>query len=360
MDTTTRPTADRRAPTDRSAAADLAAAPAVELRGLTKTFTHRGRRRRATKGTTGTTGTTVTKGTTGTDAGLTADPTIRAVDGIDLVIGRGEVVALLGANGAGKTTTLDMLLGFTAPTSGSVRTLGLDPAQAAAAGRVGAVLQTGGLLPRLTVGETLALVASLFGRDDVEAVARAAGIQGLLTRRVVACSGGERQRLRFALALLPDPDLLVLDEPTTGMDVEGRRQFWEAIRGEAGSGRTILFATHYLAEADAIADRVVLMGAGRIVADDTPARLRALSPGRRVRATVDPTHDAAIRAVPGVTAFARHGSTLQVRSTDSDALARDLLTRRDARDLEIDAESLEDAFVALTHPTDRSTQETSA
>ncbi|WP_226347159.1 ABC transporter ATP-binding protein [Agilicoccus flavus] len=274
---------------------------------------------------------------------------VEAVAGVDLTIGRGEIVALLGPNGAGKTTTLDMILGFTAPTDGTVAVLGGPPADAVVTGRIASVMQSGGLLRTLTVGETLRLVASLFDRtDDIESVARRAGIADLLGRRVGRCSGGEQQRLRFALALLPDPELLVLDEPTTGMDVAGRRRFWDAIRADASRGRTIVFATHYLAEADDMADRIVLMAAGRIVADGTAGQIKARALGRSVRATLDPGEDAALRAWPGVADLTRHGEAVTIRTSDSDALARHLLTATCATDVEITSAALEDAFVDLT------------
>ncbi len=311
--------------------------PTLDLRGVHKSFPA-GRAGRAGRG-----------------------ATVQAVRGIDLRIEPGEVVALLGPNGAGKTTTLDMILGFTAPTAGTVQLLGGDPTRAVTSGAVSSVMQTGGLLPRLTVGATLALVASLFDRtDDLRDVAARAGITGLLDRRVGRCSGGEQQRLRFALALLPDPELLLLDEPTTGLDVAGRRAFWEAIRADADRGRTIVFATHYLAEADDIADRIVLMRAGRIVADGTPAQVKAAALGRRVRARVGAHVDAEVGALPGVTDVARAGGTLTVRTTDSDALARHLLGATDATDVEITAEALEDAFVALTTDATEATKATEA
>ncbi|NYE00566.1 ABC-2 type transport system ATP-binding protein [Kineosphaera limosa] len=276
---------------------------------------------------------------------------VRAVDGVDLTIQPGEVVALLGPNGAGKTTTIDLLLGLIAPSSGSAGLFGDEPVRAVERGRVAAVMQTGGLLPRLTVGETLELVADLHGRlPDVPEVARRAGVDGILRRRVVKCSGGQQQRLRFALALLPDPDLLVLDEPTAGMDVSGRRAFWAAIRDDLARrpDRTVLFATHYLAEADEMADRIVLMSGGRIVADDTPAGIKATALARRVRAEVGPEVDEALRALPGVLELTRLGRTLDIRTTDSDALARHLFAHTNACDVEIAAEALDDAVVALT------------
>ena len=274
---------------------------------------------------------------------------VTAVDGIDLAVRPGEIVAFLGPNGAGKTTTIDMMLGFTRPDAGSVEILGGTPADAVRAGRIAAVLQTGGLLKDLTVAETVRLTASLFpgARPEREVLERA-GIAELADRRVGACSGGQQQRLRFALALVPDPDLLLLDEPTTGMDVEGRREFWAAIRADAGHGRTVLFATHYLDEADAYADRIVLVRRGRIVADGTPAHVKSLASGRTVRATLPGADQVALLGLPGVESVEVRGDAVLLRTADSDATARHLLNSTDARDLEITAHSLEDAFVALT------------
>ena len=152
----------------------------------------------------------------------------------------------------------------------------MHPRHAISRGLISAVMQTGGLLKDLTVGETVEYTASLFAQaKPVDEVLERAGITGIADRRVGKCSGGEQQRLRFAMALLPDPELLVLDEPTTGMDVEGRRGFWGAIRQDAEQGRTVLFATHYLEEADAYADRIILLRQGQIVADGTAAEIKA-------------------------------------------------------------------------------------
>ncbi|HRD62110.1 MAG TPA: ABC transporter ATP-binding protein, partial [Nocardioides sp.] len=212
---------------------------------------------------------------------------VEAVRGIDLQLQPGEIVAFLGPNGAGKTTTIDMVLGLSQPTTGKVSVLGLEPRQAIARGLVSAVMQTGGLIKDLTVRETVQYTASLFADTrPVAEVLENAGITGIADRKVAKCSGGEQQRLRFAMALLSDPALLLLDEPTTGMDVEGRRTFWSAIRRDAAQGRTVLFATHYLEEADQFADRIVLISQGRIVADGTGSEIRALTAGRTVRATL--------------------------------------------------------------------------
>jgi ABC-2 type transport system ATP-binding protein len=275
---------------------------------------------------------------------------VTAVDGLDLRIGAGEVVALLGPNGAGKTTTVDMMLGLSVPDEGSVRVLGLAPRQAVARGLVSAVMQSGGLLKDYTVAETVRLTAVLFGRSrhDVEAVLRRAGIAEIGGRLVGKCSGGQQQRLRFAMALLPDPELLILDEPTTGMDVSGRRDFWEAIRADAQSGRTVIFATHYLDEADAYADRVIFVRRGRVVADGSAAQVKALVSGRAVRATWPQAAEAALRALPGVEVVEVRGESVVVTGKDSDEVARYLLTRTPARDLEIASHNLEEAFLTLT------------
>ena len=276
---------------------------------------------------------------------------VEAVRGIDLDIAPGEVVAMLGPNGAGKTTTLDMVLGLTEPTSGTVEVFGLHPRRAVDAGRISAVLQTGGLLRDLTVEETVRVVASTFDSPQpVAEVMERAGITQLARRRVSKCSGGEQQRLRFALALLPDPDLLVLDEPTAGMDVAARRDFWAAMHAEAAQGRTVVFATHYLEEASSFAERIVLVSEGVVVADDSTEAIRAQATGRVVAADLSAEHDEALRALSGVRSLERHGQRVIVRAADSDALARHLLTRTSATDLEITAGSLDDAFIALTTP----------
>lgn len=274
---------------------------------------------------------------------------VEAVRGIDLTLQPGEIVAFLGPNGAGKTTTIDMILGLGSPTTGTIEVLGLEPRQAIARGLVSAVMQTGGLLKDLTVRETVAYTASLFvDTESVDGVLDRAGIAEIAARKVGKCSGGEQQRLRFAMALLSDPALLLLDEPTTGMDVEGRRAFWQAIRADAEQGRTVLFATHYLEEADQYADRIVLISKGRIVADGTGAEIRALASGRTVRAWLPDADPSALAALGGVEHVEIRGEMVSVRAEDSDVVARYLLTQTAARDLEITAMGLEEAFLDLT------------
>ena len=274
---------------------------------------------------------------------------VNAVRGVDLRIDAGQVVAFLGPNGAGKTSTIDMVLGLSEPTSGSVSVYGLSPRDAVRKGLVSAVMQTGGLVKDFTVAETVRYVAHLFASSrPAQEVMERAGIDGIGDRLVGKCSGGEQQRLRFAIALLPDPDLLLLDEPTQGMDVEGRRSFWAAIRHDADRGRTVVFATHYLEEADAYADRVVLIRKGEIVADGTAAQVKALASGRTVRATLPDAEEASLSAIGGVDSVEVRGDSIVVHCSDSDAVARHLLTRTDACDLEIAALGLEEAFIALT------------
>ena len=274
---------------------------------------------------------------------------VRAVEGVTLQVAAGEIVAFLGPNGAGKTTTIDMLLGLSQPDSGTVRVFDESPRAAIAHGLVSAVLQTGGLLKDITVRETLRLTASLFADTrPVDEVLTRAGIADIADRRVGVCSGGQQQRLRFAMALLSDPGLLILDEPTTGMDVEGRRSFWSAIRADAARGRTVLFATHYLEEADEYADRIVLMSRGRIVADGTTADIKNLVSGRIVRATLPGADPVALAARPDVENVETQGDRVTIHTRDSDAVARHLLTATDARDVEITAQNLESVFLALT------------
>jgi ABC-2 type transport system ATP-binding protein len=274
---------------------------------------------------------------------------VRAVNGVDLKIVSGEIVAILGPNGAGKTSTIDIILGLSHPSAGSVSVYGMSPRHAIDRGLISAVMQTGGLLRDLTVYETVEYTASLFAHSQSpREVLQRAGITEIADRRVGKCSGGEQQRLRFAMALMSDPELLVLDEPTTGMDVEGRRNFWAAIRKDAELGRTVLFATHYLEEADAYADRIVLLRRGRVVADGTASEIKAMAAGRTVRATLAGASEAMLRDVPGADQVEIRGETVLIHSRDSDATARYLLTQTAAKDLEVAARGIEDAFIALT------------
>jgi ABC-2 type transport system ATP-binding protein len=275
---------------------------------------------------------------------------VRAVDGIDVSIEPGETVALLGPNGAGKSTTIDMLLGLMAPDSGSVAVFGKPPGEAVAAGSVGAMLQIGALIQNLTVRELVTMVASFYpeplGVDEVLELTR---IERIADRRTEKLSGGETQRARFAVALVSNPELLVLDEPTVAMDVEGRHAFWTTMREFASGGKTVLFATHYLEEADAYADRAVLMASGQVVADGPTTEIKAMVGLRMIRATLPAADLAALAELPGVTSTDRRGESVVLRCSDSDAAIRALLASfPEARDIEISGAGLEEAFLQLT------------
>jgi ABC-2 type transport system ATP-binding protein len=275
---------------------------------------------------------------------------LTAVRGIDLRIAPGETVALLGPNGAGKSTTIDMMLGLSAPDSGSVRIFGETPTDAVAAGRICGMLQVGALVPYLTVRELLTSIASLYPRSlAVDDVIELTGIGDYADQRTNKLSGGQTQRARFALALVSNSDLLVLDEPTVAMDVEGRHQFWSTMRSVAASGKTVVFATHYLEEADAYADRIVLMAHGRIVADGPTTEIKALVGLRTIRATLPHARRDELELLDGVRTVELRGDAVVLACSDSDRAIRSLLSRYpSARDIEIAGAGLEQAFLMLT------------
>jgi ABC-2 type transport system ATP-binding protein len=275
---------------------------------------------------------------------------VHAVRSVDLAIAPGETVAILGPNGAGKTTTIEMVLGLTRPDSGTVTLFGKSPAQAVAAGAVGGMLQTGALVEYLSVRELVTMVASVYPRPlPVEHAMRLAGVTEFAERRTNKLSGGQTQRVRFAIALVANTDLLMLDEPTAAVDVEGRREFWASIRAVAAEGKTVIFATHYLEEADAYADRIVLMARGRIVADGPATEIKAKVSGRTIRATIPDAAQTDLAALPGVTSAERHGEAAILTCVDSDLALRALLSRYPAaRDIEVLGAGIEEAFVALT------------
>ncbi len=278
-----------------------------------------------------------------------------ALDDVRLAIGIGETVALLGPNGAGKSTALAIMLGLLDPGSGSARTLGLSPRDAVRGGRVGAMLQAASLPSGATVGELVDLAHGLYPRPAPrDAILDRAGLTSLVGRRAETLSGGEAQRVRFAFAIAGDPDLVFLDEPTVAMDVESRRGFWGDMRRFAEEGRTVLFATHYLDEADQVADRIVVLDHGRVVADGSPAELKAVVTDRTVRfaAPVSGIADEALRALPGVVGADRRGETVSLASRDADATVRALVAGGFAfRHLEVTGADLDAAFLALTSPT---------
>jgi len=292
---------------------------------------------------------------------------LTAVDGVDLEIRPGEVVALLGPNGAGKSTTIDLLLGLALPTNGTARLFGEDPRRAIVTGRVGAMLQGGALLPTTTVRESVALIQALHKHPlSVDEAMERAGVADLAKQKIASLSGGQMQRARFAVAVVSNPDLLILDEPTAAMDVAARHSFWGSMREFTQQGKTVVFATHYLDEADAFADRIVIMNAGRIIADGTPSEVKSVVSGRILSFTVGPSTgsgtgstsvgpstgsgtDTRFNELPGVTTVEIRGPRISLHSEDSDATLRALLTEYPtATDIEIVSRNMDDAFMALT------------
>jgi ABC-2 type transport system ATP-binding protein len=304
------PTSDQ-----KPGAATLDSVPAVEMRGIRRTY-----------------------------------GAVTALHELDLTFRRGETVALLGPNGAGKTTVIEIMLGLQRPDAGMAQLFGGDPRAAVRAGRIGSMLQTGGLTGLVTVRELIASIAGWYPEAlPVDEALATAGVADLADRRVEKLSGGQRQRVRYALAIAGRPDLLVLDEPTVAMDVEARRAFWASVRADAAAGRTVIFATHYLDEADDVADRIVLLAGGRLVADGPSSAIKATVSTRVIKVTLDDPDERALLALPGLAEVTIHGRQAVLRCDDADATLRALLAAQpDARDIEVTGAGLEDAFVALT------------
>ncbi len=275
---------------------------------------------------------------------------VKAVQGVDISIAPSSTVALLGPNGAGKTTTIDMVLGLQRPDAGRILVFGRTPTNAVKAGLVGGMLQVGSLVKDLTIRELVKLVAGLYPKPlGVDEALQIAGIADIADRRTNKLSGGQAQRVRFAIALVADPELLVLDEPTAALDVEGRRDFWTSMRAVAARGKTVLFATHYLEEADAYADRVVLMARGKVVADGTPAEIKARVGSRTITATLPGADLAGLGALPGVSGAEARGDDIVLRCSSSDAALRALLAGfPSVFNIEVRGGSLEEAFIELT------------
>jgi ABC-2 type transport system ATP-binding protein len=276
-----------------------------------------------------------------------------ALDQLDLEVARGETLALLGPNGAGKSTAISILLGLQRHQRGDVEVLGTDPRTAMRSGRVGAMLQVGGAsgLPHgVKVGELVAMTARLYRAPaPVAQTIDRAGLVGLADRQTQRLSGGEVQRVRFALAIAGDPELIFLDEPTIAMDVEGRRSFWTMMRSFASEGRTVVFATHHLEEADAVADRIVVMRKGKVVANGPAATIKAAVRTRRVRFVAPGVDLLEVRELDGVDAASVRGTEVILDSLDADATIRALVASGMAFcDLEVTGADLEAAFVALT------------
>ena len=274
---------------------------------------------------------------------------VQALDGIDLTVHQGEVLALLGPNGAGKTTSVGLLLGLMQPDVGEVSLFGLDPTHHSARARSGAMLQVSRMPEAISVREHVELFSSYYPRPlPVEETLALAGLKDLADRHYGKLSGGQQQRLKFALALCGDPEVLFLDEPTVGLDVETRREFWNAIRARVARGTTVLLTTHYLEEADALADRIVVIDRGTVIAAGSPAEIKARTAGRRIRCITSLAPETVAR-LPGVTSVTRHGAALEILAARAEPAVFALL-KEDPQlsDLEVGGVGLEQAFLTLT------------
>jgi ABC-2 type transport system ATP-binding protein len=281
---------------------------------------------------------------------------LKAVDGLNLDLRAGETTALLGPNGAGKSTTLDMLLALRKPTKGQIKLFGSDPYHAVKTGRVGAMLQSGGLMPEVTVRELVTLVTRLHPNPEpIETTLKRAGVAQFADQRVDKLSGGQTQRVRFALAICGKSEFIVLDEPTAAMDVETRRLFWSSMKEEVAAGRTLLFATHYLEEADQAADRILVINRGRLLADGTPEEIKARAGAKRISFRLDQVDETFLLGLPGLVNLEVRHDVVQLQSSDSDKTLYAIL---DAgyrpREIEVASLGLEQAFLAITAEDDAS------
>ncbi len=274
---------------------------------------------------------------------------VKALKGVQFSIHAGELVALLGPNGAGKTTAVKLLLGLASPSAGTVSVFGGNPVQPEVRMRTGAMLQVAKVPETLRVREHLDLFASYYLKPLPMAETLAiTGLEEIKNRKFGELSGGQRQRVLFALALCGDPDILVLDEPSVGMDVEARRALWEQIRKLVARGKTILLTTHYLPEADALAERVVVINKGEIIAEGTPAEIKSLTAGRKIRC-ISQLAIETVRAIPGVLEVKTDRDAIEINVTDAESVVRELLLRdASLSGLEITSAGLEEAFLALT------------
>jgi ABC-2 type transport system ATP-binding protein len=279
---------------------------------------------------------------------------VRALRAVDFHVRAGEVVALLGPNGAGKTTAVKLLLGLMQPNSGKVRVFGGDPTNPENRMRTGAMLQVGRVPETLLVREHIDLFSTYYQRPlpSTEVLA-AAGLEKLRDRKYGELSGGQKQRVLFALAICGNPDLLLLDEPTVGLDVEARRMLWDEIRQLVRRGKTVLLTTHYLQEADALADRIAVIHQGEIIAEGTSAEIKAKTSGKRIRC-ITSLGVASLRQMPGVTEVREDREAVEIHASEAEPIVRELLARDTSLSgLEIASAGLEEAFLALTQDSSR-------
>src|SRR5246127_1733424 len=274
---------------------------------------------------------------------------VRALRRVNFRVRAGELVALLGPNGAGKTTAVKLLLGLMQPNSGRACVFGVDPTNPENRMRTGAMLQVGRVPETLRVREHIDLFSSYYQKPMASAeILAAAGIEKLIDRKFGDLSGGQRQRVLFVLAICGDPDLLFLDEPTVGLDVEARRVLWDEIRKMVTRGNTVLLTTHYLQEADALADRVAVINHGEIIAEGTPSEIKAKTAGKRIRCVTSLSVNA-LRQIPGVTAVKEDREAFELNAVEPEPVVRELLARdANLSGLEVSAAGLEEAFLALT------------
>jgi ABC-2 type transport system ATP-binding protein len=281
---------------------------------------------------------------------------VAALDDLSLQLHPGEIVALLGPNGAGKSTAVKLMMGLSSPTAGQVAIFSADPRHAATRLRTGVMLQVGRAPEMLRVREHIAIFRGYYPAPMPYAdIIHAAGLEGLEDRFFGQLSGGQKQRVLFALALAGDPDLIFLDEPTVGLDIEARRLMWAEIRSLAARGKTVLLTTHYLEEADALAHRIIVINKGRVVSEGTPAQIKSFGSAstkdgvalKLIRCNTTLSAEL-LRAIPGVTDVSTDILTT-ITTTQPEATLREMLALDlNLNSLEVTSPALEDAFLALT------------
>jgi len=274
---------------------------------------------------------------------------VQALSNFNLEVRGGELVALLGPNGAGKTTAIKLLLGLARPSSGKVSVFGGDPSQVTTRLRVGAMLQVGRVPETLRVREHIDLFSSYYPKPlRLEETLAIAGLEDIRDRKFGQLSGGQKQRVLFALALCGDPDLLFLDEPTVGLDVEARLLLWQEIRKLLQRGKTVLLTTHYLEEADALADRIVVINKGSLVAQGTPAEIKARTVGKRIRCVTQLPIEV-VRKITGTQEVREDRDALLIHTAQPESVLRQLLQLDlELSDIEVTSAGLEEAFLQLT------------